>query len=185
MRPWSYPTERSTLIRGVSRGAGAARPSISGNRMLHGVEKRLVVERFRKEVHRPRLHSAYGHGNVAMAGDEDDRDVIAGSLEDLLQLEAALTRHSDIEQETARAVIVAPVEELSHRGERLHAIAGRPEEPLDAAPNRRIVVDDDHGRLIVDHAVTVPLRARLVMVRVSRRSEDDLQSSCDQLLEGN
>src|SRR5215813_582885 len=167
MRPWSYPTERPTLVRGVGGGAGAARPSISRDRVLHGVEERLIVERFGKEVHGPRLHRAHGHGNVAMAGDEDDGDVIAGSLEDLLQLEAALTRHSDIEHEAAGAVIVAPVEELAHRGERLHAIAGRPEEPLDAAPNRRIVVDDDHGRLIVDHAVTVPLRARLVMVRVS------------------
>src|SRR5947199_8794786 len=40
---------------------------------LNGFEEVLITERLRKELNRTALHRLHGHRNVAVPGDEDDR----------------------------------------------------------------------------------------------------------------
>src|SRR5262249_14974932 len=86
---WDLGLIRAANGRWLLGGAG---PRILRDRLAHGIEQCLVVERLRKKVHRPRLHRAHGHRDVTVAGDEDHGDVMAGFLQDGVQLEAALAR---------------------------------------------------------------------------------------------
>jgi hypothetical protein len=67
---------------------------------MDGGQQHVVLERLRQEVERAGFHRLHGRRDVAIAGDEDHRDVgSAGELR--LQPEAAEPRESDIEHEAA------------------------------------------------------------------------------------
>src|SRR5687768_13341909 len=80
--PGDYPPEDFALPlreRAVARlrigepGRLAASLPIALDRGVHGIEQRLLVEGLGEELHGARLHGAHRHRNVAVPGDEDDR----------------------------------------------------------------------------------------------------------------
>ena len=71
---------------------------------VDGVEQHLLVERLGEELDRAGLHRAHGHRNVAVPGDEDDRQSDACFRELLLKGESAHARQPHVEHEAARCV---------------------------------------------------------------------------------
>src|SRR5437667_10138142 len=81
--------------------------------LLHGVKEGLVLERLGQEVDGTHLHGALGHGNVAVAGDEDYWDSMALGHQHLLQVEPVLPRHADVHYDAAQTVEVPVLQELA------------------------------------------------------------------------
>src|SRR6267143_508356 len=75
--------------------------AITIDRVANGVEQVLLAKRLREKLDGAGLHGPDRHGNVAVSGEEDDRQrrVRVGKL--LLQVEAAQSREADVEHEAS------------------------------------------------------------------------------------
>jgi hypothetical protein len=71
---------------------------------LNGVEEILIAERLGQELDGTSLHRLHGHWDVAMPGDEDDRNLPLCCGELALKIEAALAKHSDVEHQAGGAI---------------------------------------------------------------------------------
>src|SRR5215831_8256196 len=65
-RPLAQLSDVCTLLAGCP---------VPRQRVLDGVQEHLVPEGLGQKLYSSRFHGLYRHGNVAMAGDEDDGDV--------------------------------------------------------------------------------------------------------------
>jgi len=95
-----------------------------------------------QEVFGAGLDGAHAGGNVAVPGQEHDRQPVSELRQAVLELRPGQARHLHVEQNA-----------IGHAGRRLlqqllrglverHFVAGRVQEPCDRGPERRIVVDD-------------------------------------------
>ena len=66
---------------------------------IDSIEKVLVTERLREELDGAPLHRLYGHRNVPMPSDEDDRKLRVCRREIALKIQPAPTRQSHIENQ--------------------------------------------------------------------------------------
>ena len=91
---------RRSRIRSVWRRR--ARFSVSRDqRALHAIEQFLVAKRLLQEIEGAVLHGFDRHRDVAVAGDEDDRDRRAAQVQLVLHLEPAHARHAHVEHQAA------------------------------------------------------------------------------------
>ena len=127
--------------------------AVTINRLLNGVEELLVTKRFREKLHGSSLHGLHRHGNVAMSGDEHDRDrrIRVGKL--ALKINAAQSGQPHVEDKAARYVGALGFEEFLRRLERLRSEAYRAEKPREGFTHRRIIVDDEDDRVIAAHGL--------------------------------
>src|SRR5258708_6092001 len=93
--------------------------AIALDRVSNGVEQVLLAERLRQKLHRTGFHGPDRHGDVAVAGEEDDRQrrVRLGKL--LLEIQPAQPRQAHVEHETARRVGATGTQECLRAGEDL------------------------------------------------------------------
>src|ERR1700722_6499625 len=70
----------------------------------NGVQEVLIAERLRQELDGAALHRVHRHWNVAVPGDEDDRQVPVGCGKLALKIETALSRKPDVEHEASRTI---------------------------------------------------------------------------------
>src|SRR5271155_2824844 len=78
--------------------------AVTVERYLDCVEEVLVAKRLGEKFYCSGLHSAYGHRDVAVTGDENDRNANAGFGEFGLKVEPTYPRQSDIEHEAGGRV---------------------------------------------------------------------------------
>src|SRR5262249_47331998 len=71
---------------------------------LNGIEEVLIAERLGQELDGPSFHRLHRHRDVAVTGDEDDRDLPVCSGELTLEIEAALAGQSDVEYKAVGAI---------------------------------------------------------------------------------
>src|SRR5262245_60623776 len=90
--------------------------TIAGQAKLNGIEKILVAERLGEELDRTPLHCLHRHRDVAMARDEDDRDLPVCRSQLALEIEAALAGQSDIEHQASGAIRWIGLEEVGNGG---------------------------------------------------------------------
>jgi hypothetical protein len=95
---------------------------------------------------------AHLSGNVAMAGDEDDGDVNAGSAHLVLQIEAALAWHSHIENQTCGRIGTSCTQEFGRRSKHHYAQANRSHQAIQTVANCAIVIHDENNRILFLHA---------------------------------
>src|SRR5262249_22271362 len=74
---------------------------ISGEPELNRIQQVLIAERYREEVDRSSLYCLYGHGDVAVAGYKDNRNVNVRRRQLSLKIEPASARQPDIEHKTS------------------------------------------------------------------------------------
>ena len=74
------------------------------NRLLNRIQKFLTAERFGEEFNRPGLHGAHGHGNIRVAGNENDRDLNVGFGQFALEFETADVRQPHIQHQAGGRV---------------------------------------------------------------------------------
>jgi hypothetical protein len=112
---------------------------------LDSVEEIRVPKRFSQKIPGTGLHRADGYRHVAMAGDENDRnlDLACGQL--LLELQPAHAGHADICHEAGDTIRPKCLQKRVGRFEGLVFIAGRLEQQAQRLAHAAIVVDDiDH-----------------------------------------
>ena len=81
-------------------------------RLVHALQQVVFAERFAQEVERAAAHRFHRHRNVAVAGDEDDRERGVALVQRLLQFQAGHVRHPHVEHETAAHLVVVGVQEI-------------------------------------------------------------------------
>ena len=114
--------------------------------VLHGVEQVLVAEGLGEELHRPGLHGPHRHRDVAIARDEDNRQVNLGGGQLTLEVQAAQAGQTHVEHQAAGCVRARTGQKLPGGAEGLDAEPDRPEEVGEGMPERGIIIDDkDHG----------------------------------------
>ena len=111
------------------------------------IKEVLITKRLRQKLDCPAFHRLDRHGNIAIAGNEDDRQLPLGSMRELaLQIESTFPRHPDIEDQTNGAFPQIHLHELSDRRKQLALDAEGPTEPSQCFSYVRIIIDDNHAR---------------------------------------
>ena len=97
------------------------------------------------EIAGPALQGADRHRYVAVAGDEDDRQLRAQAVELLVQFEAAHFRHAHVEHQAAAHVAPIGLQEGFRRVETGHLVAFAFQQPGHRIAHRFVVIDDMDG----------------------------------------
>ena len=146
---------RERLVAGAQRTQpfpGRPRLRIARERGPHRSEQRIAADRLREEVDRPGFHRAHAHRDVAVPGEEDDRQPHLQLRERLLQVEAARAGHPDVEHDATGSVPVPAAEQEFARGCVAAGLeAGRLQQAHDPGPHRVVVVDDVDDRAVLGH----------------------------------
>jgi len=121
--------------------------AISLEAQLDRVQQVLIAERFCQELDRSSFYRLDGHRDVAMSGDEDDRNVNVGRRELSLKIETTSAGQSDIEDEARGAVRAPFAQEFGNRSQGLGLHADRSDQAAERLADPRVVIDDDDGRL--------------------------------------
>src|SRR5882672_1420069 len=121
---------------------GTERP-VAIDRASNGVEQLLLAERLRQELDRAGLHRPHRHGDVAVAGEEDDRHLGVRLDELALQIQPTQPREAHVEYEASRRVETTGVQERPRARKYLDLESHRCDEPAQRVTYRRIVVDDE------------------------------------------
>src|SRR6202012_1201072 len=85
---------------------------VLADRNGNGVEQILIPYRLCEEVDGTQLHRSYGHGDVAKAGHQNDRQSDIDACKIRLQLEAAGPGQPDIEHQACRSIGQFDVKEI-------------------------------------------------------------------------
>src|SRR5579863_9006863 len=123
--------------------------AVALERDLNRIEEILVAERLGEKFHRSGLHGAHGHRNIAVSGDENDRNANVGLGELGLEIESADPRQPDIKDEAGGGIGQLEFQKIGRRGEYLGAQADRSQQAPECLAQRSVVVDHENGRLSV------------------------------------
>ena len=110
----------------------------------NGVEEILVTKGLGEEVDGAGFHGAHRHGNISMAGEENDRYGNFGLRQLFLTFETTHSRETHIEDEAARRAVVFAFEEAFSRTEKLDLEPDQLEKLLQRGAQRGIVVDHEN-----------------------------------------
>jgi hypothetical protein len=89
--------------------------SISRKAQLNRVQQILIAERLGQELDRSSLYRLDGHRDVAVSGDENDRDVNVCRRELALKIETAPACQLDIEHQASGSFWAPFFQEFGHR----------------------------------------------------------------------
>jgi hypothetical protein len=95
----------------------------------------------------PRFHGANRHGDVTVAGNEDDRNMHVGPGEFFLQFQSAQPGHAHVEHHAAGRVGNGALEKLPGRRKKNDFESDGVQEPLDGGADVVVVVDDNDSRV--------------------------------------
>lgn len=126
----------------------ASRPIVAQG-CLDTLKKVLIPEWLGQEVDGARFHCLHGHLHVAMSRDEDNRNVIVGCSEALLQLKSARFGQPHVEHKTfwpvSGTVRTAARQEFLCASESFDLLAGRAQQATDSFSQRSVIFDYEHG----------------------------------------
>jgi hypothetical protein len=131
------------LIDGLCGGALRQLLLMHGQRGQRTVHQFVVVERLLDEIEGALLDRAHRHRHVAVAGQEDDRHVVAVLVQPAEQFEPAHAVHADVQQQTAAVRDLAAGDQRLGRGPGAHCVAARTEQPAQRVADGFVVVDDE------------------------------------------
>src|SRR5580704_15823926 len=106
--------------------------AVAGDRSLNRLQQILATERFGQKLHRACLHGLYRHGNVAMAGDEDDGNVDVRFAQLALKIQSAEVRKPNIQNQAAWRIRPCTAKKVQGRSECQHSKPHRPDEASDS-----------------------------------------------------
>ena len=113
---------------------------------LDRVQHRLASHRLRQEIDRPCLHCLDGHGNIAMAADEDDGLRIATRGQLALEIQSAQAGHTHVQDETTGPIGQIRLEQLAGRAKTDRIQLHRFHQFDESQPNSLVIVDNDDKR---------------------------------------
>lgn len=111
------------------------------NGTVDGREKGIGREWFLKHLGRSAIHRQPAIGLIVVRCDENDRNARSRDVQVMLQLQAAHSGHSDIQNQAARFRKDAGFQEQLAGGECGDFVASRSQESLCRIPDRFVIVD--------------------------------------------
>src|ERR1700683_4092361 len=121
-------------------GLFLAGSAIALDGLLDRIQQILVPKWFGEKLDRPGLHRPYRHGDVAMTGDEDDRDGNIGLYQLALQVQAAQPRKSYVKHKASRRVGSFAAQKLVCRRECLNRKSDGSDKAVERLPDGGIIV---------------------------------------------
>ena len=112
------------------------------------IQQVLIAERLGQELDRSSFYRLDRHWDVAMSGDEDDRNVNVGRRELALKIETTSAGQPDIEHEASGAVRAPFVQKFGNRGQGLGLHANGSDQAAERLADPQVVIDDDDVRLL-------------------------------------
>ena len=112
----------------------------------------VASARLRKELDCSCLHCAHRHGDVAVAGDEDDRHVIPIGDDTPLQIEPVEIRKCNVKYQATRTKDPWVREEFPCGREDFRLPAGAEDKGFQGVSRRDVGVDREHDRSHVRHS---------------------------------
>ena len=85
---------------------------VAFNRLLDGLQERLVIDWLRKKFDRSRLHRLHGSGDIAVPAQENDGNLQPNLGHPFLQVESAQARQSQVQQQTTGRLVDEARQEL-------------------------------------------------------------------------
>ena len=162
---------KTWLSRGVRLATSARRaPSrrlcrralfVAHQRALDRFDQGLFGNRLRQEVLGAGLDGPDAGWNIAMAGQEDDRQGIARRDQASLQFGAAQAGHPHVEQDASGRRAGRFFQEPMCRVVERDLISGHPQQPGDRGAKRLVVVNDVNDWRVGHHAVWVLANGRV------------------------
>src|SRR2546425_3982731 len=131
-----------------------ARHATAVDRVANGIEQVLLPKRLREKLDCTGLHGSNRHGNVAVPGEEDDRQRRVGVGKRLLQVEAAHSREADVEQEASRSMPSGAAQEGRGAREDFHGQPPRREQSSEGIAKGPVIVNDEDDRTLGDHSIS-------------------------------
>ena len=123
-----------------------------GQTTLHHFDQAGGIEGFFDEVHDAVFHHLHRHGDVGVAGDDDDGPGLAAQFgQAAYDLGSVHARHLYVGDDAGRGVLGQGGEELGPAGEAARAHAAPAQHPQEGVAHGGIVVDDEDG--MIAHAV--------------------------------
>ena len=126
-------------------GAGEPRDAVLLNGDLNRLEQIAVIHRLGEEIQCSAFHCLHTCGDVAVAGQENNRDGAAFHRQSRLQLQAIQAGHREIEHETTGGAGVVAFQKFLRRAERHHVEPRRAQQAREALQHCGIVVHDENG----------------------------------------
>src|SRR6266446_2383950 len=117
--------------------------AISHEAELNRVQQVLVAERLGQKLDRSSLYRLDGHRDVAISGDEDDRNVNIRRRELSLKIQTTSARQPDIEHEAGRAVRAPFVQKFGNRSQGLGLHADGSDQTTERLADPRVVIDGE------------------------------------------
>jgi hypothetical protein len=105
---------------------------------------------------------AHGHRDVAMTGDENDRNVNACFGELGLKVEPAYPGQSYVQHQAGNGIGKSAFQKVGGRAEYLDPQANRPQQATERVAQRRVIIDHENDRLRLALLHHAPLRVRPV-----------------------
>ena len=112
---------------------------------LHPFEQCGALNRLFQEIYGTGLHRLYGHGNIAVSGEEDDGNAQAARVQRRLNFKPVHAWHGHVQQQAARAVGLKGRQESGAVGMGFHLQVGRLQQLGQRIAHRGVVVDDKYG----------------------------------------
>src|SRR2546425_1272829 len=131
-----------------------ARHAIARDRVANGIEQVLLPKRLREKLDCTGLHGSNRHGNVAVPGEEDDRQRRVGVGKRLLQVEAAQSREADVEQEASRSMPSGAAQERLSAREDFHGQPHGREQSSEGIAKGPVIVDDEDDGALGAHRIS-------------------------------
>src|ERR1700676_3006753 len=78
-----------------------ARCTVTIQSLVDGIQQVLVQERLGQELHRTGFHGLYGHRDISVTGDEDDRNLYPGVTQLPLKVQTVDARQAHVENKAA------------------------------------------------------------------------------------
>src|SRR5258706_13010728 len=118
---------------------------------MDGVQQTAAAEGFGKEFDGAGFHRADRHGDVAVRGNENDRDVNPRLGQFVLEIHATQAWHAHIEYEASGSFGPMTGQELSGGVESLHFEPCRAKQAFGRATNRGIIVHYEYNSVGLGH----------------------------------
>src|SRR5262245_54350540 len=120
--------------------------AIARQAQLDRVQQVLIAEWLGQEFDRASLYRPDRHRDVAVPGDEYDRNMNVGRRELPLKIETASAGQPDIEHKAGRPFRAPIFHKFRYRGQRLDLQAHGTQQTFERLADPRVVINDDNGR---------------------------------------
>jgi hypothetical protein len=158
--------------------------SIPLQRELHRIQQVLITKRLGEKLDRSRLQGFHAHGDVALLGNQDNRDTNSRLDQLLLEIKPTYSTRSDVEDEATGYIRTFGLQKFLGGAEMRYLQSCRLDETLDGATHRWIVIHHENNRDRIGHGT--PLFSEQSNLKkqsgAAPQSQEPVSVSCEEII---